>query len=70
MADGNLLATYLKKGVDYEFDIKFNIWDIANSKMCGSYRNSLLNKFVFCWSFSDFLFGLPERNLKGKTDFF
>jgi hypothetical protein len=25
MADGNLLATYLKKGVDYEFDIKFNI---------------------------------------------
>jgi hypothetical protein len=26
-----ILATYLKMGVDYEFDIKNNIWDIAVS---------------------------------------
>jgi hypothetical protein len=42
MADSNLLDTCLKKGLDYEFDIKNNIWDIADSKTCGSYRNSLL----------------------------
>jgi hypothetical protein len=43
MADGNFLATYLKIGVDYEFDIKNNIWDIADSKTCGYYKNSLLS---------------------------
>jgi hypothetical protein len=31
MADGNFLATYIKIGVDYEFNIKNNIWYIAVS---------------------------------------
>jgi hypothetical protein len=28
LADANFQATYLKIGVDYEFNIKNNIWDI------------------------------------------
>jgi hypothetical protein len=40
----NFSATDLKIGLDYEFDIKNDIWNIADSEKCGSYRNSLLRQ--------------------------
>jgi hypothetical protein len=47
MADGNFLATYLKIGVDYEFDIKTAKFNYNLLKTCGSYRNPLLSKVIF-----------------------
>jgi hypothetical protein len=46
MADGNYLTTYLKVGVDYEFDIKLAKFNYTKLKTCGSYRNSLLTSYL------------------------
>jgi hypothetical protein len=42
-ADGNFLASYLKIGEDYEFDIKKNIWDIAVSTFVQFLQKPTLN---------------------------